>query len=190
MTCIVGLVNRESVYIGADSAGLAGLTLSVRADEKVFGRPPFLMGFTTSFRMGQLLRYKLSVPLQQCSDVQEFMSTIFIDSVRQCLKEGGWATTKDGRETGGIFLVGYQHRLFRIDSDFQVGENCGGFDAVGAGEDIALGALFATEGKEPLERILIALRAAERYSAAVRGPFIVMHLEPDGDVTAVKELGG
>ena len=35
MTCIVGLVHEGVVYIGGDSAGVGGLSLTVRADEKV-----------------------------------------------------------------------------------------------------------------------------------------------------------
>ena len=50
------------MYIGGDRAGVAGLSLTVRADEKVFQNGEFLMGFTTSFRMGQLLRYSLKPP--------------------------------------------------------------------------------------------------------------------------------
>ena len=74
MTCIVGLVHEGVVYIGGDSAGVAGLSLTVRADEKVFQNGEFLMGFTTSFRMGQLLRYSLKPP---CSypddDINQYM---------------------------------------------------------------------------------------------------------------------
>ena len=36
MTCIVGLVHEGVVYIGGDSAGVGGMSLTVRADEKVF----------------------------------------------------------------------------------------------------------------------------------------------------------
>lgn len=176
MTCIVGLVDKGSVYIGGDSAGVDGWSLTVRADEKVFIRGPFLMGFTTSFRMGQLLRYKLEVPERQGTDVAEFMATAFIDAVRDCLKAGGWATTKDGHETGGGFLVGYRGRLFLICEDFQVGEASDGYDAVGSGEQIARGALFATNGKDPVKRVDLALRAAEAHNAGVRGPFTVMTL--------------
>ena len=61
MTCIVGLVHEGVVYIGGDSAGVGGMSLTVRADEKVFQNGEFLMGFTTSFRMGQLLRYSLKL---------------------------------------------------------------------------------------------------------------------------------
>ena len=35
MTCIVGLVHEGVVYIGGDSAGVGGMSLTVRADEKV-----------------------------------------------------------------------------------------------------------------------------------------------------------
>ena len=39
----------------------------------------------------------------------------------------------------------------------------------------ALGALFATQGQDdPRERVLTALRAAERFNAGVRGPFHVL----------------
>ena len=67
MTCIVGLVHEGVVYIGGDSAGVAGLSLVVRADE-MFRNGDFLMGFTTSFRMGQLLRYKLYPPRRHPDD--------------------------------------------------------------------------------------------------------------------------
>jgi hypothetical protein len=36
MTAIVGLVQAGSVYIGGDSAGVSGMSLTVRADAKVF----------------------------------------------------------------------------------------------------------------------------------------------------------
>ncbi len=54
MTAIVGLVHNATVYIGGDSAGVSGYSMTVRADSKVFTIGPYLMGFTTSFRMGQL----------------------------------------------------------------------------------------------------------------------------------------
>ena len=56
MTCIAGLVHDETVYLAGDSAGTSGWNLTVRADPKVFANDSYVMGFTTSFRMGQLLR--------------------------------------------------------------------------------------------------------------------------------------
>jgi len=62
MTCIVGLVENGKVYIGGDSAGVAGLDITTRKDEKVFQKENMIFGFTSSFRMGQILRYSFKNP--------------------------------------------------------------------------------------------------------------------------------
>jgi 20S proteasome alpha/beta subunit len=56
MTCIVGIIDKETIYLGGDSAGTAGYGQSIRKDKKVFIKDnKFIIGFTSSFRMGQLL---------------------------------------------------------------------------------------------------------------------------------------
>src|SRR5581483_6205587 len=177
MTCIAGLLDGGTVYIGADSAGVSHPDLTVRADEKVFVNGEFVMGFTSSFRMGQLLRYSLKVPKpREGVDRFAFMVTDFIEAVRDTLKAGGWATTKDGADRGGKFLVGWRGALYVIDLDYQVGQPADPFAAIGSGESYALGSLHATasSGWSPEQRVLAALAAAERFSSAVRGPFKVL----------------
>ena len=121
MTCIIGLVQDGKVYMGGDSAGVAGYSMSVRADEKVYRNSGLLMGFTTSFRMGQLLRYSFIPPERLPSEEPDkYMVTRFVDSVRECLKKGGWAAKKDEAEHGGTFLVGYQGSLYCIEGSYQV----------------------------------------------------------------------
>lgn len=173
MTCIVGLVDDGKVYLGGDSAGVAGWSLTVRADSKVFVNGPYIMGFTSSFRMGQLLRHAFDAPTPDVDDLDRFMATTFIDSVRKCLQMGGWASKEKDQEEGGTFLVGVAGRLFRVCSDYQVGESVDGFEAVGCGGDTALGSLHTTAltGHNPHGRVTLALQAAERFSAGVRGPF-------------------
>ena len=172
MTAIVGIVKDGQVHIGGDSAGVSGWSLTVRADSKVFTTGPYVMGFTTSFRMGQLLRYALQPPTPS-GDLEAFMATAFVDAVRDTLKNGGWARKESEREEGGVFLVGVHGRLFCVESDYQVGEAVDGYAAIGCGNEIALGALHATAstGMRPRKRIKLALEAAERFSAGVRGPF-------------------
>jgi len=177
MTAIVGLVDKGTVYIGGDSAGVEGLSITVRADAKVFRNGPYAMGFTTSFRMGQLLRYGLTPPRVPGDPrkLEAFMVSEFIPAVRDVLKAGGWATKDKEREAGGRFLVGVSGRLFMIDYDLHVAEAAIGYDAVGCGTDAALGALFASGHiRNPRNRVRQALRAAERFSAGVRGPFKVV----------------
>ena len=62
MTAIVAIRQDNTVYMGGDSAGVAGLKITIRKDPKVFINGNFLMGFTTSFRMGQLLQYSFKPP--------------------------------------------------------------------------------------------------------------------------------
>ena len=184
MTCIVGVIEDGDVWMGGDSATVAGYYLDRRADKKVFKNGPCLMGFTTSWRMGQLLRYSLKVPDQPNEmDEYEFMVTKFIDAVRKCLHEGGYAKKKDEVEEGGTFLVGYRGKLYQIQDDFQVGQSQAHFDSVGCGFQVAQGALYAIETQsswmKPLAysaeaKVTIALEAAERFSAGVRAPFDVI----------------
>ncbi|MBC6714749.1 hypothetical protein H9Q09_00935 [Aurantimonas sp. DM33-3] len=172
MTCIVGLVAEGRIHMGADSAGVAGLDLVVRADRKVFRNGEFVMGFTSSFRMGQLLAYSLTPPRRHADeDVFAFMVKDFVDEVRSCLKRGGFASLNNGVEEGGTFLVGHAGRLFEVAGDYQVGECALPFAACGCGAQVALGSLHSTEGLSPDERVLKALQAAEAFSAGVRAPF-------------------
>jgi ATP-dependent protease HslVU (ClpYQ) peptidase subunit len=175
MTCIVAIVENGEVHIGGDSAGVGGYSITVRADRKVFRNGPFVMGFTTSFRMGQLLAHSLKAPRRHPEDdVYAFMVTDFINAVRTCLKDGGYASKENETEAGGTFLVGYAGRLFTIYDDYQVGESVDGYVAVGCGQDLALGSLHSTVGQAPADRVRIALEAAEHFSAGVCGPF---HME-------------
>jgi len=179
MTCIVGLIDEGKVYMGGDSAGVAGLDIVTRKDAKVFKNGPFLIGYTSSFRMGQLLRFKLNPPKRyEDVDIFKFMVVDFIEAVRECLKAGGYARVNNNEEKGGFFLVGYEGRLFEVESDFQIGEVEKGYIACGCGQSFALGSLYQTEGqKNPKKRILSALSAAQEFSAGVREPFHILELE-------------
>jgi hypothetical protein len=180
MTCIVGVVDHGSIYLGGDSAGVDGrYGLVVRADRKIFHNGDFVMGFTSSFRMGQLLAFNFNPPKPRVGvDVMAYMVTDFIDAARARMKEGGFSRIKDSTsEEGGEFLVGYRGRLFHIAGDFQVGESVHGFDACGCGDLIALGSLRATrDSSDPQKRLREALEAAEMFSAGVRGPFFFEQL--------------
>jgi ATP-dependent protease HslVU (ClpYQ) peptidase subunit len=177
MTCIAGVVNKGRVVIGGDSAGVQGdsLSLRVRSDKKVFLNKGYALGFTSSFRMGQLLEYAFVPPVPKPKqDLMQFMAVDFVDAVRQCLKSGGFASKTNETESGGTFLVGYQGRLFTIESDYQVAEHVDGVATVGCGQSYALGALLATSKVEARKRVLNALKIAEQCSAGVRGPFHIV----------------
>ena len=182
MTCIAGLLNDGDVYVGGYSAGVVGNDLRLRKDEKVFIKDKMIFGSTSSFRMGQLLRYKLIIPPYYSQvDLYQYMVDNFIDAVRKCLKESGYMNIKDTVEEGGHFLIGFKERLFHINSDLQVAESAYAFSAVGCGGDYALASLATSEGSnlEPLKRIEKALEVAEQFSRGVRRPFVILQLEQE-----------
>ena len=183
MTIIVGLIDEESktIYMGGDSAGVAHYSLQKRKDPKVFINGEFIIGYTSSFRMGQLLRFKLNPPTRKIGmDVYEYMCTDFIDAVRECFKEGGYTEIENNVEAGGTFLVGYAGRLFEVESDFQVAERLIDYTACGCGIDLALGSLHSTAyitHITPERRVLLALKAAAEFSVGVSDPFVIIKKE-------------
>ena len=61
MTCVVGLIEDNTIYLGADSLGSNGHSKSEYRFPKVFQNGDFLIGYTSSFRMGQMLQYELDL---------------------------------------------------------------------------------------------------------------------------------
>lgn len=180
MTVIVGIAHKGRVHLGADSVGVSGYQITIRNDPKVFRNGPYVIGFTTSFRMGQLLHHALQAP-HPTGNLNRFMVTTFVDALRTCLKDGGWARKDAEQEEAGTFLVGIHGRLFTVHSDYQVSEPTDGYAAVGCGDDLALGALHATAqlGMRPRRRLTAALAAADHHSAGVGGPYLYVSTRKD-----------
>ncbi len=178
MTCVAALVHEGEVWMGADSAGAdASWSLTIRRDEKIFQNGPCLFGFTTSFRMGQLLRYKLQIPvIPEGAEPLDWIHRYLVDAMRTCLREGGYLKKTNEQEEGGCFLLGFRGGLYVVESDFQVAVPDEEFWAVGCGHDLAKGVLFATKQMAAHDRLTLALEAAEHFSAGVRRPFIVRKL--------------
>jgi len=179
MTCIVAIAQGGTVYMGSDHAASddkSGWILS-RKDPKVFKVGQYGIAFTDSFRMGQILQYSWVPPkyttTKTNSGLDKFMRTKFIDSVKQAFKDSGFGTIGGSEEdTGGIFIVGVEGRIFTIDEDFHVGENVVNYMAEGSGGMFALGALHATKHqKNPRMRLKAALEAAAEFSMSVAPPF-------------------
>lgn len=195
MTCIVGFVDRvnKEIIMGGDSAGVAGLEISKRKDTKVFIKDnKFIIGFTTSFRMGQILHYNPLHIEEQSSyeDDLAFMVKKFIPAVQDLFQKNyyGGIDQKQGA-IGGTFLVGYKDNLYRIDSDFQVALGHKDYDSCGCGDNYALGSLHTSIHLNKLVKnyrnydyntekiVLRSLITAAEFSAGVCSPFNIIKLK-------------
>lgn len=173
MTCVIGLVYNNKVWMGADSASINATSLEsdICLFPKIFKVKNFLIGYTTSWRMGQLLAHSLKLPPINNKDILKYMTTSFISAAIKCFEGGKWLGKENNQVSGGTFLVGINGRLFRIQDDFAVLESTYGFDAVGCGEQFAKGAMHASKIQDPSKKITAALEAAEAFSAGVQRPF-------------------
>ena len=192
MTCIVGLVHNGITYLGADSLGSNGFTKTVRKDKKLFklkDTDNALVGFTSSYRMGQLLMYAGGlIDKRDEPDIDhEYLVTKFIPNVIKLFENGGYSRNNSGEKEGGDFLIAYKNKLYSIASDYQVGESIHNFDACGSGEYHALGSLYSTDGSDmtPQERIFKALESAEAFGCGVQRPFYIMNTK-DNTVEELK----
>lgn len=179
MTCIVGLAEGERVWMGGDAATTNGWDLQVLASPKVFRNGPLLIGGTGEIRITQVLRYALKPPAHPDGiAVEEYLSTAFVDATREAFKQAGYAKKDNEQEAhNGALLVAYRGVVATLDSRYGVSVAAGGYDAVGCGSSFALGVLYATDGLPGKHRVRLALEAAERFSAGVRGPFTIECLE-------------
>lgn len=177
MTCIMGYAIDGKVYIGADSASVSGWEVRKTNLHKVFIVDEFIVGYTTSFRMGQILQYYLCVrPQEENESDLEYMVKAFAENARNCLKDYGFSKIEHNVEEGGTFLVGYRGHLYSIYSDFQVNEGSEGFDACGSGREYALGAFLVTSDKSPEDRVLSALQTAAYFSGSVTEPYTILSI--------------
>jgi len=178
MTCIVGIAQDGKVWIGADSASADDWCVRQTKLPKVFKTGNFVVGYTTSFRMGQILQHHLSVRSQYEDEKDDqFMVRAFAEAVRECLKEHGFAKIENNVEKGGTFLVGYRGHIYCMDDDFHVNEHADGYDTCGCGYPFALGAMMALQQELPEARIMHALEIAAHFSGFVKPPFHIEILE-------------
>lgn len=187
MTCIVGIEKDGKVYIGGDSASVDGgnLNVDIVTTPKIFIRDEYIMGYTTSWRMGQILNFCGSLPTppaesETVNDLDKFMVTTFIPKVQKIFEQENFIPQhSDVKHGGGSFLVGTRGRLYTVHGDWQCIHQSRGWDAVGCGGSFALGSLYATRSCQHWEisiRINEALACAAYYSGGVKPPFIVRSL--------------
>jgi len=181
MSCVVGYVEDGKIYMAADSASSSteNQDIRLRKDPKVFIKDNIIFGHVGSYRVGQILRHSFNIPPNpgNTSDFG-YLCSFFIPGLIQSLKENDcFQYQNDGQITfEGEIMIGYNKKIYIIDSDLQV--ICGNekYYSIGCGENYAMGALYVLEKISPEilpeEKIKYALEVAEYYNAGIRRPFI------------------
>ncbi|EON7974069.1 hypothetical protein HI146_RS28735, partial [Escherichia coli] len=174
MTCIIAHTDGVSSFIAGDKLGSNGFTKTVQTEPKVFEKEfiklhddgltrtkeVMALGYTTSFRMGQLLNYNLNLPEQDASQTfSQYLVLKVIPIIRQMFKEEWGARDASQDVGGGQFIILHNHTIYEVQEDFSVLQPKTRITAVGSGTYHAIAAMQAyieveNESKKPLhERI-------------------------------------
>jgi len=180
MSVVVGIIEGNKIYMGADSAGTEPTTLAQVscATPKIYKEGNFIIGTVGSFRGMQLIQNYLDIegrgdiipdatPYEIISGLVEDMRKIFIDY--------GYTKIVDGRENGGHFLIGYRNTLFLVQPEYDITIPAYSYYAIGNGDVAAFGVLYATRemGMTPEARLTVCLEAAQEFNGAVRAPWVI-----------------
>lgn len=135
MTCIIAYVDEAGVgHMAGDTAGTA-VSYHKRSDNvhpKIFKNGEMLIGYTSSFRMGQLLEHVFEPPAKTegLTDYQ-YMIRQVVPEIRKTFVDGNFM--KADANDGGSYLIIYNSKLFSIQEDFAVFERPHRYDSCGSG---------------------------------------------------------
>lgn len=189
MTTIVGIEDGDVAWIGGDSMALSGHRAYIEVGGgKVFRVGEMAFGCSSSMRAAQILRHHLVLPERDeaMRDI-DYLVRALVPAIRRCFEDNGHRPIasddedKNSWATQAVILIGYRGAVYKIWGDYEIARPDEGIDAAGNGEEVAKGYLYAhlyvltgsvsTSGKE---MALGALRAAEHFTNATRGPFTVL----------------
>jgi len=170
MSTVVGIVDKEKVWMGSDS--YATMESGERRRiicKKMFVNAHYLIGYVGSVRVGQVLTSKHFKPPKNVFEFPDYLIEQF--KMKGCL---GIDSNDQTFINGSNFLIATPNgKLFEILIDFQMNE-IKDFTAIGSGSTFALGSLYTTRRKKDhKKRIMTALKVAAVYDIQSGPPFII-----------------
>ena len=196
MSVVVAIKENGKVYIGADSQVTKGGTRTTLKNEnnykvwRVIGAPNCLMAHVGNLRDANVIRLMPDLVTEYniyrnhigFDFVVKKVVPDIVDELTNCgyLKDGKNADFLDSS-----FLFAYKDQLYMINTDRAVIE-IEDYVAIGSGADQAIGSLLSTEGQNPKERIVKAIKSSAASDIYVDYPIILSDTE-DGEFEIVTE---
>lgn len=190
MTCIAAVVKDGHVWMAGDMLGSNGFTKKVYPDSKVFVNGDFIIGYTSSFRMGQILQYNWTQPprMEDLSD-REYLQVDVVESFRSCLNDLGFGEMREGEHQGGNFLIGYKGVIYEMQNNFSILKN-DSFCSIGSGQyhaESALSVLTEDEDFEPFYVLGKAIKTASEFVTSVSEEFTIYSTDKEALDEALDE---
>ena len=196
MSVVVAIKEGNKVYIGADSQVTKGGTRTTLKNPnnykvwRVEGVKHCIMGHVGNFRDTNIVRCMDRLVTDYnvfCGHVgYEFVVKKIVPDIVDELKRYGMI--KDDKYVEHLdseFIFAFRDQLYLIGMDKSVIE-IDDYVAMGSGEDQAIGSLLSTEGEDPKERIVKAIKASAAADIYVDYPIILTDTE-NGEFEIITE---
>lgn len=173
MTCIVGITDGNTVYMGGDRGGSDNETIISLARPKIFVNGDWLIGYSGNMGNGQLLEFITLPAVGEDDDPYRLLRMEVVEEIKSALDTYGSSNEDDGTD----ILIGCKGRLFEMTiGEWGVAEVLE--TAIGSGGTFALGSLYTSlyytySNKERIEH---AINAAITYSPTCQGPIDVLSI--------------
>jgi ATP-dependent protease HslVU (ClpYQ) peptidase subunit len=193
MTLVIGLKDKDRVWMGADSFSSTSFHGKAVYGKKIF-KPKdnnnVLIGICGSHRHQDLLQFtdgifnKVDMYENKVID-REYLVTKVVPNISKVFRDNKCEYVENGESYGGSFIFGFKDGLYELQSDYSILESMNDYLCIGSGMYHADGAMEATKGLnlEPVERLKLALQATEHHQLNVRRPFIIMNTLDDEVIT-------
>ncbi len=180
MTCVVGLEHRGRVWLAADTSSNADENSDDDHTPKVFKRDEWVIGYAGSWRLGALVRFKVTLPKRATkANVERIVSCDLIDEIVKVLDGNGFS--RELKDEGDAvnpwnLLVGIHGELWEIDQNLNATHSIRGYHAIGEGAPWAQGVVAALKSsKQPESLLKQAIKIAGLHCTGVSGVGPVVH---------------
>ena len=138
MTCILATIHNNKVHMIGDMCGSNGFThKNYTKNVKVFTNKDFLVGYTTCYRMGQILQYSWEPPVKSLDYSDDvYIYKHIVNSLKAVFEANGFGCKNGISFSGGNFLLGWKGRIFEMQDNISILEH-EQFASVGCGEYFA-----------------------------------------------------
>lgn len=179
MTCIVGLVDGNSVWLGGDRAATdGGLNRTLLKEPKIFTKGEVGFGVCGLPKVMDALKHAIELPVQSGGNDRAFLVAELVPAIRDGLVKfdaAGKNTSPfgggDAVQFEGAMLVAYRGHLYQLEGNFQLVESDEKFDSVGSGSALALGSFSSTKNIRSTKKRVIAALEASTKNAGCAPPF-------------------
>lgn len=183
MTTLVGIQGRNWALLGADTriAEDGSIYQMVKGSSKILQHDDFTIACAGDMRAINILESGLKIPKSTfIKNDAHFVTAFLIPAIKKAFFDAGYEKTTEGQTSHeSEFLIIYHAKIYALGGDYSWIQDARGIYALGAGGQIALGALATLVGdtvnrREARAWALKALDVASKYNSDTAPPFHVV----------------